>query len=158
MTKKHALRFVNYNPKTGEFKYIHTGKPANKVSANGYIRVSIEGKRYQAHRLAWIIVNGSIPEDMQIDHINHDRTDNRISNLRIATALENRRNRELQANNSTGVNGVSVDARTGRYEVHVKVKGKKIWLGTYNTMPEAKAARYAANKVIGFHKNHGVKM
>lgn len=148
---------VDYDRHTGAFTY-KSGKKANKINNQGYIRVSINGNRYLAHRIAYLICHGEIPEGMQIDHINRIRTDNRAENLRLVTHLENRRNRVIQSNNTSGINGVSVDKRSGRLEVHIKLRGKKIYLGTYETEAEAKAARYAANRILNFTDKHGTEL
>ncbi|MDA6380520.1 HNH endonuclease signature motif containing protein [Escherichia coli] len=70
--------------------------------------IMINGKAYPAHRLAWLIVYGTMPDGF-IDHINRVRTDNRISNLRLVTHSENMQNRKIQKNNKSGYRGVSWD-------------------------------------------------
>ena len=75
-------RFLEYNPLTGEFKW----RPSN----NGYVSIRIQGKAYLAHRLAWLITYGKMPKK-DIDHIDRNRQNNRIDNLREVTASENSR-------------------------------------------------------------------
>lgn len=78
----------------------------------------------------------SAPESFQVDHINQDKRDNRRSNLRIASKAENNRNRPIQANNKSGFKGVGL-SRRGKWEAHIKVSGKQIHLGTFNTPRQA---------------------
>lgn len=86
-------RFV-YNKDTGKFTLTKSGgrgkagEEVTSLDSHGYIRVSICGKRYLGHRVAWLIVNGEWP-DCDVDHINGDRTDNRIENLRKLSRSDN---------------------------------------------------------------------
>ena len=88
----------NYDPHTGWFTWKHSGRKrrtngiAGGVVSTGYIFLSVNGNRFAAHRAAWVYVFGRIPNDMMIDHINGDRSDNRIRNLRVVTPKENAKN------------------------------------------------------------------
>ena len=92
----------------------------------------------------------------QIDHINHNRCDNRIKNLRLATNTENHKNKPKQSNNKTGFVGVHWCNTTKRFRATIKVKGQVIGLGYRRTIIEAVILRMKANNKYGFHKNHGV--
>ena len=84
---------LNYDENTGIFTNCKTGKIMGiGGNSHGYIALSIFGKRYLAHRIAWLYVYGEFPKN-QIDHINHDKVDNRIENLRDITARENLKSR-----------------------------------------------------------------
>lgn len=121
---------------------------------NGYLYGAVMGRNMLAHRAAWAIVNGAHPE-FEIDHINGVRTDNRIDNLRSVTSAENKRNQARPLTNSTGVIGVTRHRRDGRWQAQIQVGGKNVYLGQFKTMDEAVAARQSAERVYGFHKNHG---
>jgi tyrosyl-tRNA synthetase len=85
-----------------------------------------------------------------VDHINHDVADNRKRNLRIVTSVENQMNKSLQKNNTSGVTGVSWHSRDNIWEVHIRYKGKQIYLGRYKDFNEAvKARKEAEEKYFG---------
>ena len=92
---------------------------------------------------------------MVIDHINHNPSDNRLSNLRCVTQKENQRNMKLGIRNRTGVAGVSY--QKGSWQAQLKIGERHIHLGCFDTKQEATAARRAAEIVAGFHPNHGTK-
>lgn len=127
------------------------GSVAGTHDNRGYIRVTIDTRRYLAHRLAWKLVNGAEPEF--IDHINGDRTDNRIENLRPVSRTQNNRNRANQHNNKSGVPGVRL--RGGHWVAEIKVAGSIRYLGQFDSINEASIARHAAEKVLDYHPNHG---
>lgn len=156
-----VTELLEYAPLTGEFKWKKC--PANRWRSNefaggntkdGYRIISIKGRKYLSHRLAWLWMHGSWPEG-QIDHINHDRLDNRIENLRVVTLQENRKNQRLSKANKSGFIGVSWATRDRRWRAAIQVKGKMMGLGDYKTFKEAVAARKAAEVKYNFHPNHG---
>lgn len=128
------------------------GSLATYSHFQGYLSVSIGRKEYLAHRIIWFIKTGHWPA--QVDHINHDRTDNRWSNLREVVSRQNQLNTSLSSNNSSGVNGVRI-LPSKRYCAFIMVQGKQISLGTYDTLEEAASARKLADQKYGFHVNHG---
>ena len=106
-------------------------------NGNGYLVGRIDGQKYYAHRVIWALHNGRWPAH-GIDHINGVRDDNRIVNLREATAAENSRNARRPTNNTSGVKGVSLFKATGRWEAYISAGGsKKKHLGFYATRDEA---------------------
>lgn len=122
----------------------------------GYRRGSItlikhQIKMYYEHRLVWMWHGLSIPEGMQIDHINHDRNDNRIENLRVVTNRENGRNKSGVKGKRFGVK--KLPSGNWAAEINNKTDPYK-YLGTFKTKAEAVAARIAAEKLLGYHKNH----
>ena len=155
MTKETLAKHVTYNKNTGQFHYLKNNRLIDNKNYLGYTRISINGKRYLAHRMAWIWVYGSIDEKSEIDHLNQKREDNRIINLRAGISRDNKRNRALQSNNTTGINGVSYDKKTQSYEVNVKIDGIKKFIGYYKDIETAGEVRMAINKVIGFSDIHG---
>ena len=126
-----------------------------KGAKDGYRRVGIKGKTYQEHRIIMMLCFGHIPENAEIDHINHVRDDNRLVNLRFVTALENSRNQSVSSNNTTGVTGVYFQRSLNKFMALIKVNRRAIYLGLYNTLEEAAAARAEANLKFNFHANHG---
>lgn len=88
-----AIRsMVTYDPETGGFQTIKTGKPRYlKIDSGGYYRLEIGRKKYLAHRVAWLLTHGKWPDHL-VDHIDRNRRNNRLINLRAATPAENRRN------------------------------------------------------------------
>lgn len=96
------------------------------------------------------------PDDMQVDHINHVRDDNRLCNIRLVDNTINSRNASIGKNNTTGVCGVYVDKRrVKKYCAEIKVNKVKRFLGYFDTLDEAAAARREAELKYGFHSNHG---
>jgi len=152
ITQKKLKKNVNYCPLTGIFMS-KKGKILGHNSSHGYIRVSVLGKIYYAHRLAWLYTQGSMPE--QIDHVNHNKQDNRISNLRDVSHNENHKNMSLYKNNVSGVHGVTFCKNRNKWVAGLTFNGKRYSLGRYNTMEEAIEARLAKELDVGFYSNHG---
>lgn len=157
---------ISYDTETGIFKWVVTarrgfvGKTAGCFcTKDGYVRIRINGKLELAHRLAWNMTYPGNPvgPDEQIDHINHDRTDNRIVNLRKASNTENSRNASIGSNNTSGAVGVWFEKRRNKWAVEIKVDRRKIHIGQFENFDEAVAARKAAEVEYGFHENHGKK-
>lgn len=110
--------------------------------------------KYLAHRIVWYMHTGEQPCG-EIDHINGNRSDNRISNLRVVTALENLRNTQIPKNNTSGILGVAWDDVRQKWRATIANEGKRITIGRYDTVEHAFIARKAAEKALGFHVNHG---
>jgi len=92
----------------------------------------------------------------QIDHINHNRTDNRIENLRVVTNRENHQNRAIK--NKSGHTGVTLDDKKNRWKSQVSILGKTRCIGTYKTVEEAICARKAADKIVKIALDSGVSL
>ena len=165
LTQDKLKGLLNYNPETGIFtRAVDSGRnncwKKGSVSgyfdaSNGYVKVSLLGKRYYAHRLAWLYVHGKFPEN-KIDHINHNRTDNRLCNLRTVSNTDNSRNCSKQANNTSGTTGVVWDRDLLKWSARIMVNRKCLYLGVFVDIELAKNARKQAEVKYGFHKNHGV--
>lgn len=150
---KNAADFFDYSSETGVILNRRTGKQAGYVNDRGYVVVEFRGKRYKAHRIAWTIFHGEIPA-AEIDHIDQNKQNNRISNLRVVDGQTNRKNRNVQRNNTSGVMGVCFHVRMNKWIARIKVDGSYVWLGQFDTKQEAVDVRKIAEDVYGFHNNH----
>lgn len=112
------------------------------------IMLIIDQRHVLAHRLAWWISNGKIPDKMVIDHINGNPFDNRLCNLRIATKAQNNRNAKKPSTNTSGLKGTSLIRKTGRWVAQINIKGKRKNLGRYDTREEAHLVYMEAAKQI----------
>ena len=146
---------IEYNSETGEFRWKRSrgsakaGSVAGSVSVLGYYIIKIGRKTYKAHRIAYAIVHG-ITQYQSVDHINKNKLDNRICNLRIASMQENSRNKDKSNANTSGYKGVTYHKRDNRYQAAIRVTGRRIHLGYFLTAYEAHCAYESAAA-----KNHG---
>lgn len=140
--------FLHWNEK-------FTGKEAfyTKTGA-GYLHGALFDQKVLAHRIVWAISSGSWPV-ASIDHINGIRTDNRPINLRDVPHQENMRNQPRSSASTTGSTGVYFDSGRNKYQAHVTVDGRTVFLGRFKCLDEAKEARAKANQAHEFHINHG---
>ncbi|RVH21423.1 HNH endonuclease [Sinorhizobium meliloti] len=129
------------------------GKEASAAHPKGYRQVSIDRSIYLSHRLAWFYTHGHWPN--KIDHINGDRADNRLANLRSVETRDNQRNQKLKATNKSGVTGVTWDPINGTWRARITVNYITVNLGSFRFLEEATAARRTAQEKHGFHPNHG---
>lgn len=121
----------------------------------GYIQTGIRGRYYKNHRLIFMMHHGYCPE--YVDHINGNKTDNRIENLRPATRNQNQYNRSFQSNNKTGIKGVSWDKSSKKWKARISVDGKDTLLGKFTKIEDAKNAVDEARKLHGDFANYGEK-
>jgi hypothetical protein len=121
----------------------YAGEEAGYINNQGYQFIGINGSRYLAHRLAWLIVTGEWPKD-KIDHEDGDPSNNKFSNLREATQQENNRNRKTNSNNTSGVKGVYWNKPCQKWQVQIKIDGTSTHLGYFDSFDEAVAVRKLA--------------
>jgi hypothetical protein len=138
------------------FKKSYANTVAGGINGQGYRLLKYNGKKVPAHRIVWLMVNGDWPT-AHVDHINGDRLDNRIENLRVVENDENARNRRMPANNTSGVMGVTWSNVHGRWMSQITNRGSKKHLGLFDDFDEAVVARKAAEIRYGYHPNHGRK-
>lgn len=133
------------------------GKRAfTSINDKGYAHGGIHGVSYLAHRVSWALYYGVWPS-RHIDHINGCRADNRIKNLREATNSENLMNRGKQSNNTSGYKGVYYRKDRSKWQAHIHLNGRNIYLGRFNTAEDAhKAYINAAMHMHGEFANLGV--
>ncbi len=116
---------------------------------HGYKRTMVDGKRYLNHRLIWLWHFGYFPEN-QVDHINRVRDDNRIENLREVSQSCNTKNSKQRKNTSSGITGISWCKGTNKWQAHIKIPNKQLYLGYYDTLLEAAKARWNAEVERGW--------
>lgn len=132
----------------------YAGKPALRCEdTHGYLHGSLLGRSVFAHRVVWALSNGAWPSG-QIDHINGNPKDNRIENLRDVSGRDNSKNRKLSRLNTSGMTGVQRSGKSWLAKVSDN-DGKVITLGWYRTFDAACEARKAAERMMGYHYNHG---
>ena len=119
------------------------GSPAGSLWPSGYVGIRVGNKTYLAHRLAWAFVHDEWPS-ADVDHINRIPSDNRISNLRIASRSQNMANCGLRTTNKSGVKGVHWSSRAQRWIARVQKDGKHGYVGTFTSLEEATSAVRAA--------------
>jgi len=111
----------------------YADKIAGCMRSDGYRLVSLFGKRHLAHRILWEMAHGPIPEGLQIDHIDQNKCNGALINLRLATNQENSRNTSLLPSNTSGVKGVYWHKRDAKWQARIRNHGRKIDLGRFTT-------------------------
>ena len=149
-----ARALLDYAPDTGLLTWKATGTgrrsggEAGNRNTDGYVRTTIKYRAYANHRLAWLIYYGEWPKD-QVDHIDGDRSNNRISNLRQASSSINNQNlRRAYPNNKLGVLGVYYETSRNKYVARICVKGRQATIGRFNSLEEASNAYLAAKRAL----------
>ncbi len=157
LTAERLRALLDYDQSTGVFtrkvrtaRCMKVGDVAGSVNSNGYVMIMVDGRSYKAHRLAWLHATGQWPAG-QIDHLNCNRADNCIDNLRDvdrSTNIQNQRRPHRGA--ITGVLGVTMDrrARSKPYMAQILVNGKRRGLGNFKTLDEAGQAYVKAKRSL----------
>jgi hypothetical protein len=150
VTAERLRELYDYNPDNGLFtrkvrtsNRVKVGQIAGSINAEGYVLLTVDSRRYLAHRLAWLFMTGEMPAAL-IDHINEDRADNRWCNLREADNAQNLWNRGASAASKSGLKGAHFEERTGRWRASIRAKDTARFLGRFATAEEAHAAYVAA--------------
>jgi hypothetical protein len=162
ITQEELKKLMKYNPDNGHFTRLTHSKTSkarigdiygsvNKT--RGYISMRIEGKLEEGHRLAWLYMTGSF-STLQIDHINGNRADNRWLNLREVTKTDNRKNSKIASSNTSGITGVTWVHKLNKWILRINDNGKRITIGYYTDLEEAKVARELAKKEYNYGPNH----
>lgn len=148
LTQEYLKSILNYCPETGIFtrlvstaQRVKVGDIAGSINGDGYLLIMVAGKRYKAHRLAWLYMTGNWPKD-QIDHIDGGKANNRFPNLREATHGQNQSNTPVPRNNKSGLKGVShtKGSKVRPWMARIMVAEKTIYLGMFETKELAHAA------------------
>jgi len=137
---------LSYNKENGQFTWltfrrkVKPGDLAGTKDKDGYLVITYRGISFKAHRLAWFFENNSLPIET-IDHINRNRADNRIANLRIATRHEQSQNMGEYKNNKSGYQGVYFNTKSGKWQAQITYKGKRHHVGLFDNPEDASSAR-----------------
>ena len=140
LTQESLKELLEYSPETGKFfwrvsrPHVGQGDEAGSLTAYGYIAISVNNVKYPAHRLAWLFIHGEWPEERKVvDHINRDKLDNRICNLRVVTHQINQFNR-------SSTKGYHFDKARGKWVATIKLNYRTLFLGRFDTEKEASDA------------------
>lgn len=142
LTYEDVSRRLSYDPETGILRWKkigsrgrREGRLAGCLQPNGYRVVNVLGKLYKAHRIAWLLSYGEWPS-AHLDHINRNRSDNRIANLRLSPNWENARNTPKPVTNTSGFKGVTYCKRNRKFLARIAFKGGNRHLGYFKTAEE----------------------
>ena len=155
--KKH----LHYDENTGLFVRIKSvrkdlvSKNSGSINSDGYSLIYVAHRRYKAQHLAWVYIHGRLPVG-QIDHIKHNRSDNRLCNLREVSKGENLKNKSRYASNTSGITGVIWHSGRNRWIAAINSDNKRFNLGAFTNKADAVIARQMAEYDLGFHANHGI--
>lgn len=133
---------ISYDPETGQFHWLTSGRGrrvnglAGTVNNHGQVLIMINYQRYLANRLAWFYVYGEWPKG-EVDHINRNRQDNRLCNLRDISHMENMANTARRSDNTSGERGVCFDHQKWKWKVQLTFKGGKRYAKHFETKDEA---------------------
>jgi hypothetical protein len=159
MDQETLKSLLHYDPETGIITWLpreetcqqlkgwnkkHAWKRAGNIGKDGYEFIIVKRTEYKLHRIAWLYVYGNFPNG-PLDHINRDKADNRIRNLRLATTSLNAHNSAISKANKSGVKGVSWFKPRNKWQALIYWQGKSIFLGTYSDIKDAEAAYKAAS-------------
>lgn len=151
ITQERLKELLHYDEDSGVFTWIKCwNSKKNGTAAGGkslgYVSIMIDGEAYYAHRLAWFYMFGEWPH--VIDHINGDRADNRVCNLRVTDHKENGKNQLCSRTNATGYPGVRHNGRDRCFRARIVVEGKEVLIGLYKTAEEAFVAYMRRKKEL----------
>ena len=171
ITQDKLKELLTYSPDTGVFVWMERSEGAFKTTRawrtwntrfagkvagyldSRYIKITIFGQPYLAHRLVWLFVYGYMP--LEVDHKNHIAFANELSNLREATRQQNAQNRSRNINNESGVTGVRWNKKDRLWRATIRHNRKEVYLGSFTELLDAATTRKAAEIEYGFYPNHG---
>lgn len=173
-TQARVREYFNYDPATGDLivrerprdefdpaSYARHLKRVGKPSGcfREYWKVCVDGEYFLSHKIIWLHIFGEwiTYPDFEIDHVNGDRSDNRIGNLRKVTKSMNQRNGSMRVNNSSGVIGVNWVTSKRRWVARIWDGPHHRFLGQFKNLGDAAVARAKAEREIGYHPLHGKK-
>lgn len=151
LTSELVRSILNYDPEIGIFTWKYrsgaakawntrySGKTAGSVNKDGYVQIAINNKQYYAHRLAWLYTKGIWPE-IQIDHRDLNKSNNKWKNLRKSGSSGNRSNTKIRADSISGIKGVWFDKKRKKYSAQITTQKKHISLGRFDSPEDAYVA------------------
>lgn len=152
LTQSRLRELLSYDPETGEWAWRvkvgvaggvrNPGDKATYLNGNGQVRMSVDGAKYLASRMAWLYMTGELVKE--IDHRDLNPANNRWKNLRAATRSQNSANTRARSNNKLGVKGVCWDKKQQKFQANITLNGKQRGLGRFDSLDEARAAYAAA--------------
>lgn len=155
LTQDRLKELLDYDPETGVFtwkirvnnKKIRT--VAGSIDKEGYCIICLDGKKHRSHRLAFLYMEGYLPENC-VDHIDRNKNNNKWDNLREVSHTCNMRNRDIQKNNKSGIIGISWNKRDNNWLASIRISNKSFYLGYYINLIDAVKARWQAEKKYNF--------
>lgn len=151
LTQARLKELFAYCPETGIFVRLIApgkrsdlvGKPIHTEITNRYVHLTVDGRRYKAHRLAWLYVHGMLPNG-RLDHKDNKKDNNRIGNLREATPSQNEQNKLPNRANTSGVKGVYWNKCAKKWQAYIRKDGHQRYLGIFDDFTEAARIRRSA--------------
>lgn len=153
ITYDQLVASVTYDAQAGVFYRasslggVSIGSIAGGLHANGYVMMNVSKRKVLAHRMAWLWVYGYLP-NAEIDHINGNKADNRISNLRIASRCENQMNVAITVANTSGIKGVCYNKLASKWQAYIQANNKRHYLGLFSSKENAAEAYRVAEKQL----------
>lgn len=160
-TQKRLSELFSYNKSTGllkrrvKVKRTNVGDIVGIKTKSGYLAVSVDNSKFYVHRVIWGLLYGQIPEKKYVDHKNRNRKDNRLSNLRLVSEIDNNRNQKKSIKNTSGATGVFFSNRRKKWSAQIGVERKRINLGYFKSKKEAIDIRLLEERKYNFYKTHG---
>lgn len=152
--------FFEYNKDTGIVTWkkkpnqsIKVGKEVGRIGNDGYRTVGFNGKQYKVHRIVYCLVNKIIESTLYIDHIDRNKLNNKWNNLRIVDHETNCKNRNVRIDNTSGITGVDIHKKTGKYQVRININKKRKYLGLYDNLDDAIKIRKEAEDKYNYKIN-----
>lgn len=130
------------------------GRKVGYVDVRGYVRTKLGSKMTFAHRIIWEMHFGPVPKGLELDHINGDKADNRIENLRLVNRYLNCKNAKMRADNKSGVTGVCVK-KNGSFVVQIQANNERISRTFRDRVEAEKYARKVYESIPEFTERHG---
>lgn len=166
INKELLEKYFRYEPDSGKLYWIKNsnnghkriGDEAGTITPNGYRIVCIWNYYIMSHRIVWALQGLTVPNGYCIDHINGDKQDNRLANLRCTTITLNCRNQKLRKNNTSGHIGIYWKTDKKKWEATITVNRRKIWRQYFTDIHEAVSCRQFEAAKYGFHPNHGQRV
>ena len=134
---------------------LKAGSVAGHLHHSGYLHVRVNGIHNTVHNVIWMMHFGAIPEGYEVDHIDRVRSNNLISNLRLATRQQQCANRKTPITNRSGYKGVSFNKKSGKWVAQINVEGKRNTIGYFDTPEEASNAYNEVSQMIYGEFHHG---